>query len=80
LDLRENPLLQLIVDTFYVNSGVEAMSAGNLASLEQLPTDFLARGLQKLYQLSKLPEANRVLSRKNYDVAVCMPEEGSDKK
>jgi len=45
-----------------------------------LPADFLARGLQKLHQLSKLPKADRVLSHKDYDVAVCMPEEGSDEK
>ncbi|KAI4681785.1 uncharacterized protein J4E84_007381 [Alternaria hordeiaustralica] len=69
---NNDPLLQLIVDSFCVNNGVRKMDVESFAMIEDLPKEYLCRVLRKLHQLSELPEKNRVLAREDYSMVLCL--------
>jgi hypothetical protein len=61
-----DPMLQLVVDTFCVNKVVYFLSADKADEINQLPKEFLIRALRKFQQLSQLPEDEKKLKREDY--------------
>jgi hypothetical protein len=69
--LDDDPVLQLAVDAFCINNGVQGMRVEEFAEVDQLPKEFLVRLLRKLHQLSKLSEDEKKLKREDYNMVIC---------
>ncbi|EMD96614.1 hypothetical protein COCHEDRAFT_1085267, partial [Bipolaris maydis C5] len=72
-DLSQNdPLLQLLVDSFCINGDITKMSEDDLASIDSLPKQYLTRVIRKLHQLGQLPEKEKKLYRADYNISACL--------
>jgi len=75
---HNDPLLRLTTDVFCFNGCVEEMSTGRPEWVDHLPQAFLVRVIQRTYQLSQLPEADRKLKREDYDIVEWLSSEDKD--
>jgi hypothetical protein len=67
-----DPMLQLVVDTFCINNGLRRMGIEYADEIDELPKEFLLRVFRKLQQLSELPGDERRLKLEDYSMVVCM--------
>ncbi|KAI4640134.1 uncharacterized protein J4E78_010719 [Alternaria triticimaculans] len=75
---QNDPLLRLTTDIFCLKGWVEELSNGHPGWVDNLPQQFLVRVIQRMDQLSKLPEADRELKREDYDIVECVSSEDKD--
>jgi len=75
---QDDPLLRLTTDTFCLNGWVEEMSNGRPEWVDHLPQAFTVCVIRRMYQLSKLPEADRKLKREDYGIVESVSSEDKD--